>query len=138
MKIRTDFVTNSSSSSFIIAYRKVPEETKTTPKDYLSNYQELIKKLVVDEDYETTKGIVIKNIKDIEKYILDYFGYNEDTLEDIIKEDEYAKDIYNMMCNYLLKGYVLMSKSVSYGNDYCYNLIDELTDNDNFIILEND
>jgi hypothetical protein len=77
MKVRNGFVSNSSSSSFIVAV----EEGKTKGKvsiefdlnDYVGNY-----------------GDTIKTIEELDKYLSSYYGF--DSIDKWLKDEEYEYD----------------------------------------------
>lgn len=141
MKIRSDYVTNSSSSSFVIAYKSLPEIDEETLKKYpfLRNYGNLIEKALFTEgDNETTEGVVSRTKEEYDKNFIDYYGWGEyNTVEKIIEDEEYLADEYNKVVEYIGKGFNILNKSVDYNDTYCSNMIRELAkDEENFVILE--
>ena len=146
IKIRSSFVTNSSSSSFIIAYKKLPEIDEETLDRYpfLKGYEEFIKSALFEDGegrscWETDAGDVYHNIEDWNEYILGNWGWRrEQTLEDILKDDDYLTNMYNETKAYLEKGYNIMTKNVDYSDEYCYSMLRSLNDGENFIILEDE
>ena len=143
MKIRSDYVTNSSSSSYVIAYKSLPEIDEDTLNRYpfLKNYGKLIEKVLFTEgDNDTTAGTVSRTKEEYDKNFVDEYGWKTDmSLADILEDDEWLTNRYNKAVEYLEKGFNILDKSVDYNDTYCQNIIRELAeDKDNFVILEDE
>lgn len=128
MKIRTDFVTNSSSSSFVIAYRENGNALHNT-----------LIRLIIDSEshFDTDVADVITNKKALDKKFMSWFGRGRtDTIFEMLKRDDDVRSEYNQCVDYLEKGYKILCKSIGYGDETLQDLIHILTtDNDDFVIV---
>jgi hypothetical protein len=141
MKIRLDYVTNSSSSSYVIAYRNLPEFDEETIAKYpfLKNYGNLIEKILFTKgDDDTSSGKVYRTKEEWDSFIIREYGWKDrNTIEKILEDEDYSEDVYNEAVKYLESGFNILSKSVDYNDSFCSNMFYELAkDKDNFVILE--
>ena len=141
MKFRSDFVTNSSSSIYVIAYSKTPQIDEETLKRYpfMKAYQKVIDSIISCDGGETDEADVINTKEEYDKYFVDRYGWRNDTIEDIIKEDSYLKGMYEKVTEYFEKGYAIFCKNIDHNDEGLESLIDAIAKgNEDFVILESD
>lgn len=99
MKIRNGFVSNSSSSSFIISSKDKP-------------------KAIIEIDIEKMSSKIIRNKSELEKYLLEEHAYNHyKSIEGFLADDKYNREVYEQLMKELEKGNTIYCGSVSSDGD---------------------
>ena len=123
MKIRSDFVTNSSSSSYVIAYKGLD-----TPHPSIKSLNKMIEiVLFSDGGYETTRGEKVRTIDELDSYMVDTYGYSDlNTIDKLLAADSYAKKIHTECLKALNEGYTILFKDVGYSDETLSALLHDI------------
>lgn len=143
MKVRLDFVTNSSSSSYLIAFKdsNIFDEETLNKYPFLKLFPNIIETIMdMESGYDTTAAYVYETKEDYEQYLLDNYSYTKArTIKDLIEGDSYVRDRYEKAVEYLSKGYKIAEKDIGYDDESLVKIIKALTNNnDDFVLLEED
>ena len=131
MKIRTDFITNSSSSSYVIIFKGFPEIENEVLEKYpmIKSYIKLASKLFTQNEES------IKSSDDLEQYFLLHYGWSKNpTLEEIFEDEEGLKERFDNYKNKIEDGYQIYFKDVDTNDESMCEFLECLNDGENIIV----
>jgi hypothetical protein len=133
MKIRNGFVTNSSSSSFLIAI-KVPTEDQLKSLSLLDCYP------AIHTMFNVINGLFdveANDVTSLNKWFTDrHRDYKNNTLKQIIENNPSLKERYKKYLEYINDGMSIFYANIDYNETQLINKISDLNDGKNIIILE--
>jgi hypothetical protein len=120
MKIRSSFVANSSSSSFIIAVKDF-SKIEISPEWIQPMIKKVFNKLLNGDQYS--------DIVKLNEYFKDrYLSRNatDEDLKEALQEDEYLKSLYDRCIESINKGYIVVFKEVDYHDETTTEIFESL------------
>ena len=113
-KIRYGFVSNSSSSSFILPVNGDDLEIRI-PVDQLVD--------MINDSNDEGDATLIIDIADLDICIKNMYGWEDKSVEEILESDEYATNLYTTIKEYLDEGKSVVVGNVAYHDEIVAEII---------------
>lgn len=114
MKVRMGFVTNSSSSSYVISFDKDGFDSESV-------FVQICKRFMIGD------GNVLSNVDEVNSYFVSNYGWSKaKTLEEIFKSDEDLKEKHDEIVNEINNGKIVMCRRIDYDDETSVQIIDAL------------
>ena len=116
MKIRTGFVSNSSSSSFILPYNK--DLTVSITVDDLID--------IIDNADESYVKEPLHTVDDLNKYFVEQYGYRDQNIDELLNAEEYYQEEYSKLFDIIKSGHSVLVGTISYHEGVATELLKKM------------